>query len=693
MPAGTDFSKSKPLQPHQATTDTGGHAVMKTNLVTKTTTGLLGFALAIAGVSAQTVVEDFEFATDDTAAQTGTTVFAGTTATIAAGSGSGGDASEGSFSLRNDIQFTGTAFDAVTVERFLSSPYILTTPIADADLAADFAVRLDIKGHPDFGLGASGTNIWVRIFDNDGDQFQFINFTDSALAGSSYTIDHPIAYFNNSTVVDGILQQVNAVQIIFQDSDGDSMGSAQSIFLDKLEFEELGGGGTVVQIDDFEFADSDPNAAAGVFAGNSGTVTVTPRSGSGANANEGSFALGVDLAMSGTAFEFANVDRTPSVTPTLSQAYNEINPSGSGNINDLQIQLDIAGDPAFASTQNTSIWIRFNESDGDTWRFINFSDPVFNTTGFTDDHTIAFFDREVAGGDGNFTEVVSYQILFQNPDAVAKTGIIYVDDFKIVESTGSGSPTGLTYVVPQIAAIDAPNVTDSTFDAIYSNSGGHPVITGDDWKDWAQRLTDAGAPISTQADSTAAAGIGGTSAAYLISDGTYLYFGMTVWDPNTGAMTADSGDDTFTKFNVEDIEVAFSALSGTAGAGDAAKIVMDAFGNIDDMIPDGTVATDTTAKVNSNSYIIDSNTWALEWRVGIQELITLTTANLTNPLPDWATTSWYGHIGYQSPFSGSARVPLYAAGHANGFGNYTIEFDLTGISAPSSVTDWQLLEY
>jgi len=42
-------------------------------------------------------------------------------------------------------------------------------------------------------------------------------------------------------------------------------------------------------------------------------------------------------------------------------------------------------------------------------------------------------------------------------------------------------------------------------------------------------------------------------------------------------------------------------------------------------------------------------------------------------------------VGYQAP---GGRVPLYAAGHANGFGNLTVEFMLPDPAA--STPDWNL---
>jgi len=659
---------------------------MKLSHLKTTATGVL-FCGALAAAQGQTIVENFEYASSDPNAQAGGNIYQGTTATLAIGSGTGANASEGTYSLRADVDFNGTAFDNVNIERFLTAPYVLSSPIPAASLSSSFAVRIDVKGDPAFG-GTFGTNLFVYLFDADGDIFRFINFTDPALASSTYSTDHAVGYFDNSTVVNGTLEQVNAVQILFQDADGDTMPAAASIYVDKLVFEEVTPA-SGLQIDDFESAVDNTAAAANWAVGTDPSVTLTPVSGSGADANEGAYALGLNLAMGGSAFETGFVRRTLGAPVTLSQAYSVAGPSGQ-NIADLSVTLDIKGAAAFGA--DTNLWIRLNEADGDIWRYINFNDATLGSTSYVAGHAagVGLIDRDGAStGDGNFTAITSYDILIQNPVATAKSGIIYVDDFRIEEPTGPPT-TGLTYTIPVIPAVQAPNVTDNVFDAIYSNSGAHPVIEGDDWKDYAQAGTDPGAGISTNSDATAAAGIFATSKAYLVSDGQFIYFGMKVWDPNTALMTADTGNETFTKWNVESIEVAFSALSGGAGTSTAFKVAMDGFSQIDDMMPDGNVLVNTVALTNNNSYAIDANTWALEWKVDINELVTLSQTNLATPLPAPSAGNWFGHIGYQSPGARSVISPLYAAGHANGFGNFTVEFDLSNIAQATAVTDWSM---
>lgn len=234
-----------------------------------------------------------------------------------------------------------------------------------------------------------------------------------------------------------------------------------------------------------------------------------------------------------------------------------------------------------------------------------------------------------------------------------------------------------TFVVDLIDPSEAPNVTDAAFDAIYSNGSTHQVIEGNDWKDWL---------ASQGGNDTVAVGapIANVSKAYFLTDMTNLYFGMLVYDSDTNLMTADTGDDTYFKYNFESIEVAFSALANAPAKPDSVKIAMDAFGNIDDMMPEGSLEIDTSAKTNHNSYIIDSTTWACEFSVGITELIDLSVTNLVNTLPAPGNLNlWYAHIGYQSVWDGdNGRVPLYAAYSGSGFSNFRFALDLSNAVPP-----------
>ena len=70
--------------------------------------------------------------------------------------------------------------------------------------------------------------------------------------------------------------------------------------------------------------------------------------------------------------------------------------------------------------------------------------------------------------------------------------------------------------------------------------------------------------------------------------------------------------------------------------------------------------------------------------------MTLSEAALTTGLPKGANVTWYSHIGYQAPFSGpTPRVPLYAAGHANGFGNLTVQLNLS-TPVVTDATSWDM---
>ena len=662
--------------------------------------GLAVLPLLLAGglVHAQeivTVVEDFEFASDNAAAAAGVAIYPGVASTGVASSASGADASEGSFALRADVTWGGTVFDALFIERFLSAPYNTDTPIPAGQVASRFTPRLDLKGDPLFGSGAFGVNVFLILFDSDGEQYRFINFGEPAIQSSTYTPGVAINYFDLVNEQDALLTQVVAFQVILEDPDGIS-GTAP-VFLDKLEFTEVPfvDPGSTISIDDFELATDEISIPLFWDFSSDASVTVSLLPGSLDDANEGNFSIGLDFFTPGNpiGFESGRFGRTFDTPIPLSKPYS---PTGGidENIADLLLEIDVKGDPEFAKGQGTNLWVYLYETDGDAWRFINFVEPALNAATFSDDINlgIGLRDRDASStGDGLLSEISRYEILLQNPDfGVSRDAVAWFDDFKITEAGGGqpGLPTGLTYNVPLIDPAQAPNVTDTTFDAIWSNGGAHQVIEGDEWRDWASRAIDPGTPISANTlNPSAAAGIFASSKAYFLSDGESLYFGMVVYDPDTSLMTADSGNDTFTKFNVEDVEVALSATSGSGGPADALKVAMDAFGNIDDLMPDGPAGVVSSFVTASNSYIIDSTTWALEWKFNIADVIQQSAFNLATPLPA-APGPWWGHVGYQSPFPGP-RVPLYAAGHANGFANFTVQLVLP----PASVEDWTMMQY
>lgn len=434
------------------------------------------------------------------------------------------------------------------------------------------------------------------------------------------------------------------------------------------------GSSAPIIIDNYEFATDDTAAQAGVTVVNSATVTATVGSGSGADKTEGSFSLRTDLTVGGTPFEQTSILHTLSSPIVLSKPYNS---SGSDPVSDLGIQIDIKGSAVYAAHLN--LFVNIIDSDGDKYRFINFHDAALGSGTFNANHGVNYFGQNVSVNNV-LNDIAAVEIVFQNPDnGFTGTGNLYIDNLRVVEPSGPIT-TGLNYTIPLITSGQAPNVTDTTFDSIYA-SGGHPVITGNDWKQY------GASPPSTPIGGSVAT----DSKAYLLTDGTNLYFGMIVYDPNTADATnfkADTGDDTYTKWNVVDIEVAFSHQQGTNGPSNAVKFAMDAFSHIDDVIPDSAagVAADTTAKTQNNSYVIDANHWAMEFKVAISDIVGNVGAGLADPLPV-PPAPWYGHIGYQA---NDVSRPLYAAGHANGFSNFTITYDTTNMAPPASVSNWSL---
>lgn len=655
---------------------------------------MLAASLPLAA-GAVTQLENFEFADSNANAAAGVTDVSSTGQTATATAGSGEDKSEQAYSLGITPVFDSTAFGFAGVQRDMSSPLDLSATITAGNVA-NIDVRIDILGDPALAAGASGTNLWVRLLDaDDDDVVEFYNISEGAATVAGFSTGLQVGGGANSRIVqdgatfDGQVSTIRAAQILLEDADGDS--STGTVFVDNLTIRfpgELFAG----IVEDFEFADTDGNASTGVFVGNNNASDPTIRSGSGANANQALYSLAADYSYTGNPFSFSFLDRTFDNPVELSQPYGNLangsTPPTAADATGLALTLDVLGDANFGSgANNANLFIQlFDADDDDDFRFIAFVSPQLASGTWTNNLTIPFFDdnpfNTSLNRDYQIQRIRAARILIEEPDGDTYTATAHFDDMKIAEPGAAPFPT-LNYTIALIDPVDAPDVTDSTFDVIYSNSGAHQAITGGNWKDWAQRLTDPFAPISDNLPD--GPNIAATSAAYVISDGVNLYFGMIVYDPNTSLMTADTGDDTFTKWNVEDIEVAFSNLPGAAGVADSYKFAMDAFGHIDDMYPDGTTAWNSGALVNSNSYIIDANTWACEFAVDLS--ILASGVGGSGPSLAMGTDTWYGHIGYQSP---GVRVPLYAAANGDGFSSLSIEYDLSALFPTTAVESWLL---
>jgi hypothetical protein len=201
-------------------------------------------------------------------------------------------------------------------------------------------------------------------------------------------------------------------------------------------------------VEDFEFATDDTAAAAGVTVSPETSVTIGVGSGSGADANEGTYSLRIDFSTPGTAggFEGGYVQRDFSPPIDLARTYAPAGAPGN-SIEDLVFTLDIKGAPGFAAGSGTNLWMFVHNGEGDRFRYINFTDPVLNSTTFTDDHRIGLglIDLDAGGtGSGTLSQISAVELYIQNPNAsTAITGSLFVDDLQLREPGGLWGP-GIT---------------------------------------------------------------------------------------------------------------------------------------------------------------------------------------------------------------------------------------------------------
>lgn len=434
-------------------------------------------------------------------------------------------------------------------------------------------------------------------------------------------------------------------------------------------------------VEDFSFAATEDGIAGGAERIEYTDAFVELLPAIGTEALEGDASLKIEFSYSTTQWVHLGVRRYFDEPFVLDSP---LGLTSSPSLADLDVRIAMKGDPNLGGGgYSLSLFLYLIDADGDEFLYWIFVPSAIKDPNVTPTLVIPFLRAEATNvGDNVLSEVVGFRFELEDPDGDRSTGTLVIDDLRLGIKGVQPPDPFLTYSVNKIPAAQAPNVQDTVFDVIYASAGN--AITGDDWKDWSKRDFDKLAPIGPPLS---------TSEAYFISDGERLYFGMKVYDPNTSAMTPDSGNDTFNKWAVESVEVGLSPFSGTEGAGASNqwKFAFDAFGHIDDMIPDGDLRRNTSALQNHNSYIIDTNTWACEFSISLAELMN---PAQTNPEVDWTLPAppgpWYGHIGYQSPFGASGvRVPLYAAANGNGFAQYQIKFDLSHL-LETSVSDWYL---
>ncbi len=244
--------------------------------------------LALAGMShaalgqIETLVEDYEFATSDEAAEAGVTDL-----TDAANRPTfyiDGECdplpppcdavSEGFFSLGTDAAFCQQWCDAgsrigfrrwVDQARFPSvcqnghhyaplqhsygDPNYPGTGIPDY-LLSELQVICDAYGDGSYADGPTGTHFWVNLVDCEGEVFEFINHSEAALYSELWTYDLPMgqtflrlssqSIVDGQPIGDGLLTEIAATETFIQDDD-DPPTTFGKWYIDNLRVREPAG--------------------------------------------------------------------------------------------------------------------------------------------------------------------------------------------------------------------------------------------------------------------------------------------------------------------------------------------------------------------------------------------------------------------------------------------------------------------
>lgn len=317
--------------------------------------------------------------------------------------------------------------------------------------------------------------------------------------------------------------------------------------------------------------------------------------------------------------------------------------------------VDIHGNSLFHPSH--SLFFDFVESDGDVWRV---TVPLsFMNEEKWNDFTVSIdsFALFTAAGDGVRTldEVNQLNIIVQNiSPAVPNIAQLWFDNFRWSDEA-------------------LPETADITLDTIKVNRidpEAAPVIGGDFDDSW----FELGPSKSNFFDENGLIDDSYATEFTVLADGEFMYVGLLMNVPSTAAFTADTGEDTFTKWNVEDFEITFGNVPGVTI--DYYKFTGDAFDQIDDMFPDSIEGTQefNAPSLEYSSAIISETQWAAEFRVSFADM------------PDVDFTALvFGHVGLQYPADGV----FFAWPARSSFQNQNGGYDF---SILTSVEHWMIHE-
>jgi len=119
----------------------------------------------------------------------------------------------------------GGAFAAL--ENTYGDPLQPGAVVRDFDLSA-LEVRWDVYGDGGFADGLTGTHLWLRLLDCEGEKFEFVNYSETSLYSEIFTLDVlqgegmvRIAPESLTDVPAGdrLLTEIAAIEVLIQDAD------------------------------------------------------------------------------------------------------------------------------------------------------------------------------------------------------------------------------------------------------------------------------------------------------------------------------------------------------------------------------------------------------------------------------------------------------------------------------------------
>ncbi len=226
----------------------------------------VGWCPAAVRAEVVTLIEDFEFATSDGAAAQGVTDITdwqnrptfylhgigkfrsqgdfsiGTDALF----GASGEFEPGTFiGFRREISTDLFPEGQVPLQFTYGDPEVEGPVPADRPLS-DLMVIGDVFGHGGFADGPLGTHLWINLIDAEGERFNFVNFSETALYSKLFTFDvvlgQGLIRIDPDSLIDvpdgdRLLTEIVAFEVLIQDDDEPPTGAGEW-YLDNLRIGE-----------------------------------------------------------------------------------------------------------------------------------------------------------------------------------------------------------------------------------------------------------------------------------------------------------------------------------------------------------------------------------------------------------------------------------------------------------------------